>query len=59
MTSRSLKRAEEAQRHSEQRLVEAIESISEGFVFYDAEDRLVALQLALSRSPLCRAATST
>jgi PAS domain S-box-containing protein len=36
-----LKRAEEARRHSEQRLVEAVESISEGFVFYDAEDRLV------------------
>jgi PAS domain S-box-containing protein len=37
----NLKRAEEARRHSEQRLVEAVESISEGFVFYDAEDRLV------------------
>jgi PAS domain S-box-containing protein len=37
----SLKTAEEARRRSEQRLVEAIESISEGFVFYDAEDRLV------------------
>ncbi len=33
--------AEDARRLSEQRLVEAIESISEGFVFYDAEDRLV------------------
>src|SRR3954467_10384280 len=33
--------AGDARRISEQRLVEAIESISEGFVFYDAEDRLV------------------
>ena len=37
----ALKSAEEARRVSEQRLIEAIESISEGFVFYDAEDRLV------------------
>src|SRR5215213_3444735 len=37
----ALKTAEDARRLSEQRLVEAIESISEGFVFYDAEDRLV------------------
>ena len=37
----ALKTAEDARRVSEQRLVEAIESISEGFVFYDAEDRLV------------------
>ena len=36
-----LRKAEDARRFSEQRLVEAIESISEGFVFYDAEDRLV------------------
>jgi PAS domain S-box-containing protein len=36
-----LRRAEEARQVSEQRLAEAIESISEGFVFYDAEDRLV------------------
>ena len=36
-----LRRAEEARKVSEQRLAEAIESISEGFVFYDAEDRLV------------------
>jgi PAS domain S-box-containing protein len=36
-----LRRAEEARRQSEHRLVEAIESISEGFVFYDADDRLV------------------
>ena len=36
-----LRRAEEARNVSEQRLAEAIESISEGFVFYDAEDRLV------------------
>jgi PAS domain S-box-containing protein len=37
----ALKKAEEARRRSEQRLVEAIESISEGFAYYDAEDRLV------------------
>ncbi len=37
----ALKRSEEARRRSEQRLAEAIESISEGFVCYDAEDRLV------------------
>ncbi len=37
----ALKRAEEARRLSEQRLAEAIESISEGFVCYDAEDNLV------------------
>lgn len=37
----TLKQAEKARQLSEQRLVEAIESISEGFVFYDAEDRLV------------------
>ena len=37
----ALKKAEEARQRSEQRLVEAIESISEGFVFYDSEDRLV------------------
>src|SRR5258708_3685388 len=36
-----LRKAEDARRRSEQRLVEAIESISEGFVYYDAEDRLV------------------
>ena len=36
-----LKRSEEARRRSEQRLAEAIESISEGFVCYDADDRLV------------------
>ena len=36
-----LRRAEEARKVSEQRLAEAIESISEGFVFYDFEDRLV------------------
>ena len=36
-----LRRAEQARIHSEQRLVEAIESIAEGFVCYDAEDRLV------------------
>ncbi len=37
----ALKKAEEARQRSEQRLVEAIESISEGFAYYDAEDRLV------------------
>ena len=37
----ALRHAEEARRKSEQRLAEAIESISEGFVFYDADDRLV------------------
>jgi PAS domain S-box-containing protein len=36
-----LRRAEQARIHSEHRLAEAIESISEGFVCYDAEDRLV------------------
>lgn len=36
-----LKRAEEARRRSERRLVEAIESISEGFACYDADDLLV------------------
>ena len=33
--------AEEAHRRTEQRLLDAIESISEGFSLYDAEDRLV------------------
>jgi PAS domain S-box-containing protein len=37
----ALRGAEEARKRSEQRLAEAIESISEGFVFYDTEDRLV------------------
>jgi PAS domain S-box-containing protein len=37
----ALKRAEDARKRSEKHLVEAIESISEGFVLYDAEDRLV------------------
>jgi PAS domain S-box-containing protein len=37
----ALRLAEDARRRSEQRLVEAIESISEGFVFYDVDDRLV------------------
>lgn len=36
-----LKKAEEARQLSEQRLVEAIESISEGFAYYGADDRLV------------------
>ncbi len=35
------KRAEEALRESDERLRDAIESISEGFVLYDAEERLV------------------
>jgi PAS domain S-box-containing protein len=34
------KLAEEAQHESERRLVDAIESIGEGFAFYDADDRL-------------------
>src|SRR4051794_19841023 len=37
----ALKTAEDARRVSEQRLVDAIESVSEGFVLYDADDRLV------------------
>ncbi len=37
----ALRGAEEARRRSEHRLAEAIESISEGFVFYDSEDRMV------------------
>lgn len=36
-----LRRAEQARQRSERRLAEAIESISEGFVCYDGEDRLV------------------
>ena len=36
-----LRRAEQARLRSERRLTEAIESISEGFVCYDGEDRLV------------------
>jgi PAS domain S-box-containing protein len=36
-----LRRAEQARVRSERRLAEAIESISEGFVCYDGEDRLV------------------
>jgi PAS domain S-box-containing protein len=35
------KRSEDAEREAQQRLVDAIESIGEGFAFYDAEDRLV------------------
>ena len=50
----ALRQAEEARRLSEQRLVEAIESISEGFVFYDAEDRLVLVQFLLARAALFR-----
>jgi PAS domain S-box-containing protein len=37
----ALRRAEDARKRSEKHLIEAIESISEGFVLYDAEDRLV------------------
>jgi PAS domain S-box-containing protein len=36
-----LKKAEKARERSEQRLVEAIESISEGFAYYDADDKLI------------------
>ena len=36
-----LRRAEAARRASEQRLIDAIESSSEGFALFDAEDRLV------------------
>jgi PAS domain S-box-containing protein len=36
-----LKAAEDAQRRSEQRLADAIETIQEGFVLFDAEDRLI------------------
>ncbi|MDJ0950363.1 MAG: PAS-domain containing protein [Alphaproteobacteria bacterium] len=36
-----LKATEFALRGSEQRLIDAVESISEGFAFYDADDRLV------------------
>ena len=36
-----LRRAEQARLRSERRLAEAIESISDGFVCYDGEDRLV------------------
>jgi PAS domain-containing protein len=37
----ALRRAEEGRRQSDMRLTTAIESISEGFAFYDAADRLV------------------
>jgi PAS domain S-box-containing protein len=37
----ALRRSEDARRRSERRLADAIESISEGFACYDAEDRLV------------------
>jgi len=40
------KEAEIARRRSEQRLTDAIESISEGFSLYDAEDRLVVCNTA-------------
>jgi PAS domain S-box-containing protein len=40
------KEAEIAFRRSEQRLTDAIESISEGFSLYDAEDRLIACNKA-------------
>src|SRR5687767_984671 len=39
--SRELKQAEAARRLSEQRLADAIESISEGFALFDGEDRLI------------------
>ncbi len=38
---RERQRAVEAQRASQQRLMEAIEAVSEGFALYDADDRLV------------------
>ena len=37
----ALKKAQLERQRSDQRLAEAIESISEGFAYYDAEDRLV------------------
>lgn len=37
----ALKKAERERQRSDQRLAEAIESISEGFAYYDDEDRLV------------------
>ena len=37
----ALKQADEARQRSEQRLLEAIESISEGFAYYDADDKLI------------------
>jgi adenylate cyclase len=40
------KNAEQASRRSEQRLTDAIESISEGFSLYDAEDRLIVYNSA-------------
>jgi adenylate cyclase len=43
------KEAEIAFRRSEQRLTDAIESISEGFSFYDAEDRLVVCNTAYGK----------
>jgi adenylate cyclase len=42
----SSKEAEIAFRHSEQRLTDAIEAISEGFSLYDAEDRLIVCNSA-------------
>ena len=46
----SLRQAEEARRRSEPRLAEAIESISEGFVFYDADELDPALMSAAERA---------
>jgi PAS domain S-box-containing protein len=43
------KNAELASRRSEQRLTDAIESISEGFSLYDAEDRLVICNSAYGK----------
>jgi PAS domain S-box-containing protein len=45
----SLRRAEQARLVSERRLAEAIESISEGFSLYDADDRLVVCNSTYSR----------
>jgi PAS domain S-box-containing protein len=44
-----LRRAEQAYSLSERRLTEAIESISEGFSLYDADDRLVVCNSMYSR----------
>lgn len=51
----ALRRAEEARRQSENRLADAIETISEGFACYDADDRLVICN-ACYRDLLCAGA---
>ena len=50
----ALRQAEEARKLSEQRLVEAIESISEGFALLRYRGPARPLQLLLSRAALCR-----